>query len=117
MTTDADRAWDDAREELVPSVGERVADLLAEALLAGAASSGSAVAAQRAEELRAALRAQGDDPAAPQVTEVEGLLLSWARAAGAGDPIPSETAERLAGSVSTILRERLDALAAATRAL
>jgi hypothetical protein len=105
----ASSRWDAARDQVAPVIGERMTALIGHALLAAAGRD------DLARAVAADLRAQGDDPDAPSVTEVESLLLAWARDAGS-DAAGSATS-RLDGAVSADTRARLDELAAAARSL
>lgn len=82
--------WFDVREELEALVGERAVTLLSLALVR------AMPAPYPTAFFEAELRAGGDDPDAPQVTEAEGLLLDWGRAVGA-DParLPAELVARV----------------------
>lgn len=77
-----------ARDEVVPYLGERAFALFA---LSIARAYGAAYPTAFFEDY---LREIGDDPADPQVTEAEGLLMRWGAAIGAdATAIPSEISD------------------------
>jgi hypothetical protein len=82
--------WFDVKDELEQLVGERAVTLFSLALAR------AVPAPYPTAFFEAALRAGGDDPVNPQVTEAEGLLLEWGRAVGAD---PSRVPEDLVGRV------------------
>jgi hypothetical protein len=98
--------WFAVRDEVVPYLGERAVDLFSLAI-ARAYPAPYPVAF-----FEQSLRATGDDPASPVVTEAESLLLQWGAAIGA-DPstIPAELTERVAQTFQPRLRHALVAFA------
>lgn len=82
--------WFEVKDELESLVGERAVTLFSLAL------SRAVPAPYPTARFEAALRAGGDDPLSPQVTEAEGLLLAWGRAVGA-DPsrVPTDLTARV----------------------
>jgi hypothetical protein len=82
--------WFDVKDELEALVGERAVTLFSVAL------SRAVPAPYPTAFFEGVLRASGDDPVNPQVTEAESLLLAWGRAVGA-DPsrVPAELIARV----------------------
>jgi hypothetical protein len=83
--------WFDVKDELEALVGERAVTLFSLAL------SQAVPAPYPTAFFEGELRDGGDDPANPQVTEAEALLLEWGRAVGA-DPsrVPADLVGRVA---------------------
>jgi hypothetical protein len=82
--------WFDVKDELEALVGERAVTLFSLAL------SQAVPAPYPTAFFEGELRDGGDDPATPQVTEAEALLLEWGRAVGA-DPsrVPADLVHRV----------------------
>lgn len=97
-----------ARTEIVPFIGER-----AEALYGWRLAQGVGASEWR---VHYAALLPDEDPARPQVTEAEGLLLEWADAVAGGSDDP-ELDRRMASAFSVALRSSLDRYALALRAL
>lgn len=98
--------WFAVRDEVVPFLGERAVDLFS---LAISRAYGAPYPVAYFEHV---LRAAGDDPAAPVVTEAEGLLLEWGAAIGAAPAaIPAELTARVEQTFQPRLRLALVAFA------
>lgn len=87
---DAYARWFEVREELARLVGDRAVTLLSLAI------SESARAPYCTALFRREVVDAGDDPDAPQVTEVERLIIDWGHAIGSdAAAIPPELVERV----------------------
>lgn len=73
-----DAEWTDLRSRLAPLIGERAFAYFAHAVSSVRGDEVGVV------EFAAALRATGNDPERPQLTETESLLVDWGRASAAG---------------------------------
>ncbi len=102
---DAYLGWFQARDEVVPYLGERAVDLFALAICRayGAPYPVAFYTKQLTES--------GDDPHAPHVTEAEALLLEWGAAIGSSAPIASELSSRVEETFQPKLRLALTAFA------
>ncbi len=91
--------WFDLKDELEELVGERAVTLFSLALAR------AVPAPYPTAFFEGVLRAGGDDPTNPQVTEAESLLLEWGRAVGA-DPsrVPAELITRVEATFSQASR-------------
>ena len=91
--------WFDVKDEAEALLGERAITLFSVAL------SRAVPAPYPTAFFEGVLRAGGDDPVAPQVTEAESLLLEWGRAVGA-DPsrVPADLIARVEAQFSTNTR-------------
>lgn len=94
--------WSALRDELVPFIGERALALLCYTIAEADDCLGTSVGFRRA------LVEAGENPDEPQVTEVERLMLDWARAV-ATDPhgVPEELTARLEAALNPRLRSLL----------
>lgn len=99
-------AWYAVRDEAVPYLGERAIDLFS---LAISRAFGASYPVAFFEH---SLSARGDDPAAPVVTEAEGLLLEWGTAIGSNaGAIPADLTSRVEQTFQPKLRLALSAFA------
>lgn len=96
--------WFRARDEVVPFLGERAVDLFS---LAISRAYGAPYTVAFFEHT---LSASGDDPAEPEVTEAERLLLEWGAAIGAGE-VGDELTTRVEQTFQPKLRLALVAFA------
>jgi hypothetical protein len=103
---EAYRGWFAVRDEAVPFLGERAVDLFS---LAIARAYGAPYPVAYFERV---LRENGGDPAAPEVTEAEALLLEWGAAIGAAPTVvPAELTARVEQTFQPRLRLVLVAFA------
>ncbi len=99
-------SWFRVRDELVPFLGERAVTLFCFAISDGYG------AAYLSGVFRRELEQNGDDPATPNVTEAERLLIDWGRAIGAGAAsVPAELTARVEHTFQPRLRLLLTAFA------
>jgi hypothetical protein len=101
--------WQVLREEIVPFVGERALSLLAFAVF------DEADGFEGAAYFRELLGESGTDVDAPEVTEVEGLLIRWGRLfARDAEGIPADVQSQFEDAFNPQLREKLVQFAALT---